>query len=139
MARRRRPGSRASVVDGRAVLIVPIDAVSTADGDAMALRELANWLPVVDDFPASLRPASSSVSVVLDRFAYDLHLSDVGHATDVHTGDVFADAARSGVDVYVVDGVDPRRCPADDLREAAGHERMVGAGVAAFEVDVLSS
>lgn len=141
MARRRRPGSRASVVDGRAELIVPIDVIVDADGAVMGFGAVKRWLRPIETLPSDLADADRSASVVLDRFAYDLYLSDVGHTTDVHDGDAFHAAARThgGVDVYVVDGVDPRRSNAEDLTVAAADGRMVAGVVAAFTVDVLDS
>ena len=74
----------------------------------------------------------------MDRFAYDLHLSDIGHTTDVHDGADYVDAARSGVGLYVVDGLDPRRSKPAEVDAAARDGRLLGARVDAFEVDHLS-
>ncbi len=139
MARRRRPGSRTSVADDLASIVIPAELVVDADGDALAVARISTWLPRAAAYPTDLRAASSGVALVLDRFAWDLHLGDLGHATDTHDGDVFFDAAVSSgtVDIYVVAGLDPRRSSADDLAAAAGAGDLVGARVPAFPVDVL--
>lgn len=139
MARRRRPGSRTSVKNGRATLIVPIEAITDADGEQMRFRGMKQWFRPVGAFPVPAPDVGSGVSIVLDRFAWDLHLSDIGHSTDVHDGGPFLDAARShgGVDVYVVDGVDPRRSKPDELEAAASTGRMLAGTVATYEVDAL--
>ncbi|MFK8024683.1 MAG: hypothetical protein AB8G26_12050 [Ilumatobacter sp.] len=120
------------------MLVIPVGAISNADGEPLPLRELMRWLPAIRSYPAQPEAASPSVSLVVDRFAYDFHVSDIGHATDVHDGDDFVASARDGVEVYVVDGVDPRRSKLDALREAAQVGNLLGAVVASFEVDHLS-
>jgi len=139
MARRRRPGSRASIVDDHAELIVPIDVIVDADGTPMRFSDLKRWFQPISIFPADVPGSLPGASVVLDRFAYDLHLSDVGHTSDVHGGDEFHLAARTRhtVDVFVVEGVDPRRSKPEDLAGAAAAGRMIAGIVAAFTVDVL--
>ena len=139
MARRRRPGPHTSIVDGRARIVVPITSIVDAAGDASSIAEVGRWLRRVDTFPAPLDDADASCALVFDRFAWDLHLGDVAHATDTHDGDDFFDAAIAvgTVAVYVVDGADPRRAGADALVTAAQHGDVVGATVRAFAVDVL--
>lgn len=141
MARRRRPGPRTSVVDGRATVMIPIEMIVDADGEPMRFGGLKQWFRPVAGFPAAAPPSRPGASIVLDRFAYDLHLSDIGHSTDVHDGDPFVDAARShgSVDVFVVEGVDPRRSKAEEIAAAAASGKMLGGTVASFEVDALES
>jgi len=107
----------------------------------MSFGAVKRFLRPIETLPSDLVAAARGASVVLDRFAYDLYLSDVGHTTDVHDGDEFQTAARThgGVDVYVVDGVDPRRSSAEQLAFAATDGRMIAGVVAAFTVDVLDS
>ncbi len=88
-----------------------------------------------------MKAADGAIALVLDRFAWDLHLCDLGHATDTHDGDTFFEAAAStgDVTVYVVDGLDPRRSKPDDVGAAARSGGLAGALVSAFAVDVLQS
>jgi hypothetical protein len=141
MARRRRPGPRTAVVDGRAQLIIPIEVILDADGEPMRFGDLKRWFRPVATFSDAVAPALEGVSMLLDRFAYDLHLSDIGHSTDVHDGDVFVDAARShdGIDVFLVEAVDPRRSKPEELSAAAVQKRLLGGTVPFFEVDMLEA
>ena len=141
MARRRRPGSRTSVVDGRAEIVIPLETIVDVDGAPMTLRSIARLLPRADTYPASPVSADSAVAIVLDRFAWDLHLADVGHATDTHDGDAFFDAALStgSVAIVVVDGIDPRRSQPEDIDAAARSGDVAAGQVTAFPVDVLQS
>jgi|GEM_PF-7045292 len=110
-----------------------------ADDEPVRFSDATRWLTRVSSYPAALAEAPSSVAVVVDDFAYDLHLGDVAHTIDVHEGVPYRSAAvEQGVDVYVVDGVDPRRSPADALDEAARNGRLLGARVAAYGVDRIS-
>ncbi|BAN02752.1 hypothetical protein [Ilumatobacter coccineus] len=140
MARRRRPGSRTSVVDGRARLIIPAEAFQTADDEALSFGAAKNWFASSPSFPHELSEARPAVALVVDAFAYDLHLGDVAFATDVHDGEAFRDAATAhGVDVYVAGGdIDPRRSADDDLSDAASSKLLLGARVTAYAVDRLS-
>jgi hypothetical protein len=138
MARRRRPGSRTSVADGRAELIIPLEAITTADGDQPTWGDVKRWMSPVGEYPARLRDSSSAVALVVDGFAYDLHLGDVSHTTDTHDGDAFRSAAvTDGVAVYVAKQLDPRRSKPDDFVAAAKAGQLIGARVAAFRVDAL--
>ncbi len=141
MARRRRPGSRTSVVDGRAEIVVPLESVADVDGAPMTYDAVAKRLGRVVAYPGSPAPADPSVAVALDRFAFDLHLADVGLATDTHDGPEFFEAAdTSGViTVYIVDGVDPRRSKPEDIDAAARAGRVLGGLVAAYPVDALQA
>lgn len=140
MARRRRPGSRTSVVDGRARLIIPVEAFQTADDEPLSIGAAKNWFGRAASFPADLSDARPAVALVVDAFAYDLHLGDLAYATDTHDGESFRDAATAhDVDVYVVGGdVDPRRTSDDELNDAAASQPVLGARVAAYAVDRLS-
>jgi hypothetical protein len=138
MARRRRPGSRTSVADRRTELIIPLEAISTADGGPPAWGDLKRWMSPVDGYPAQLRDSSSAVALVVDGFAYDLHLGDVAHTTDTHDGEAFRSAAvADGVAVYVAKELDPRRSKPEDFVAAAEAGHLIGARVAAFSVDAL--
>ena len=139
MARRRRPGSRTSVADGRAEIVIPLESIIDADGNGLPIRAVSKWLRRVDSYPAAPTTAGDAVAVVLDRFAWDLHLADVGHATDTHDGDTFFEAAVSTghITVYVVSGVDPRRSKPEEIDAAVRNGEVVGAVVTAFPVDVL--
>lgn len=119
--------------------MIPIEAIVDADDEPMRFGGLKQWLRPVTTFPVVAPDGRPGVSIVLDRFAYDLHLSDIGHSTDVHDGGPFFDAARShgSVDVFVVDGADPRRSKAEEISAAAGSGKMVGGTVVSFEVDAL--
>ena len=141
MARRRRPGSCTSVVDGQAEIIIPLESIIDPDGQGLTFRAVAKWLRRAGSYPSMASSVDEAVAVVLDRFAWDLHLADIGHATDTHDGDEFFDAAVSTghITVYVVDGVDPRRSKPEDLDAAARGGDVVVAVVAAFPVDVLQS
>lgn len=141
MARRRRPAPHTSVVDGQAQIVIPIDSVVDPDGKALAFGAVTRWLPQADSFIAPVDDAAPGTALVLDRFAWDLHLGDIGHATDVHDGDSFFAAATSGrpARIYVVDGLDPRRCPPAEIEAAARAGSLAGALVTAFAVDVLES
>lgn len=141
MARRRRPGARTSIVDGRAEIVIPLDAVVDPDGAPLSFRSVSRWLHRVDSYPAAATPADAAVAIVLDRFAWDLHLGDVGHSSDTHDGDPFLEAARDSgtVTVYVIRGLDPRRSKPDEIAAAARSGDLVGALVSAFPVDVLQS
>ena len=107
----------------------------------MTLRSVARWLTRTDAYPAAPAWADSAVAIVLDRFAWDLHLADIGHATDTHDGDAFFDAARStgSVVIFVVDGIDPRRSKPEDINAAARSGDIVAGLVTAFPVDVLQT
>ncbi|MFT4655846.1 MAG: hypothetical protein ACJAXA_002777 [Candidatus Aldehydirespiratoraceae bacterium] len=138
MTRRRRPGSRTSVADGRAELIIPLEAVTTADGGQPTWGDMKRWMSLVGDYPAPLRDSSSAVALVVDGFAYDLHLGDVAHTTDTHDGVAFRSAAvTDGVAVYVAKELDPRRSKPVDFIAAAKAGQLIGARVAAFKVDAL--
>lgn len=141
MARRRRPGSLTSVVDGRAELVIPIESITDADAEPMRFDSVAKWWRRVGRYPDELDVGDPGLSLVLDGFAWDLHLGDVGHATDTHDGPTFLNAATADgtVAIYVVDGTDPRRCSVEDLDAAARNGHVIGARVAAFPVDVLQS
>lgn len=123
------------------MLVIPVESIVDAEGTPMHFGGLKQWFGVVDTQGADVADAHPGASVVLDRFAYDLHLSDIGHTTDVHEGEAFHTAARTNgaVRVFVVDGVDPRRSTSADLEAAATAGRMIGGAVAAFTVDVLDS
>lgn len=139
MARRRRPGSRTSVVDGRAVLIVPAEAFETAGGEQMHFGGAKDWLAKVSSYPGVLGEGRPTVALVVDGFAYDLHLGDLAFTTDTHEGTPYRDAAvTSGVDVYITDDLDPRRSKPEDFNEAAKRGKLLGAHVLAYAVDKLS-
>ncbi len=139
MARRRRPGSRTSVVDGRAEIVIPLESVVDPDGEPLSFRTVSRWLHRVDSYPAAVASADTAVAIVLDRFVWDLHVADLGHATDTHDGDPFLDAAREAesVTIHVVRGLDPRRSKPDEIAVAARSGDAVGAVVSAFPVDVV--
>lgn len=139
MARRRRPGSRTAIIDGRALLIVPAEAFETAGGDPMNFGGTKDWFTKVSAYPADLGPGRPAVALVVDGFAYDLHLGDLAFTTDTHEGDAYRDAAvASGVDVYVTDEVDPRRSKPEDFDAAARNGKLLGAHIAAYAVDRLA-
>ncbi|MEP1125187.1 MAG: hypothetical protein ABJH68_14980 [Ilumatobacter sp.] len=141
MARRRRPGSRTSVLDGRAEVVVPLESVTDVDGNPMSFGAVRSRLGRVTAYPCSPVPADPSVAVVLDRFAFDLHLADVALASDTHDGpDFFAAACTMGtIAVFVVDGVDPRRSKPDDIDAAARTDQLAGGLVVAYPVDALQA
>ena len=141
MARRRRPGARTSVADGRAEIIIPLESIIDPDERPLAFRAVSQRLQRVEAYPSVVSDADASVALVLDRFAWDLHLADVGHATDTHDGDTFFEAAasRGHVTVYVVSGLDPRRSKPEQIDAAARAGDVVGALVTTFPVDVLQS
>ncbi len=141
MARRRRPGSRTSVTDGRAEIIIPLESIVDADEKTLSFKAVTKWFRRVDTYPASVGVADPSVALVLDRFAWDLHLGDVGHATDTHDGDTFFEAAvaTGAVAIYVTSELDPRRSKPDEVADAARAGNLGGALVAAFTVDALES
>jgi hypothetical protein len=139
MARRRRPGARTSVADGRAAIIIPLESIIDPDGNALTFRGVSRWMRRVGEYPSPVGTADASVALVLDRFAWDLHLADIGHATDTHDGDTFYDAALSTgtVTIYVVSGLDPRRSKPDEINTAAAAGDVAGALVKTFAVDAL--
>lgn len=141
MARRRRPGSRTSVVDGRAGIVIPLESVVDPDQEQLTFRALSKWLHRVDSYPTAVAVADAAVAIVFDRFAWDLHLGDVGHASDTHDGDAFFEAVRDSgtVTIHVVRGLDPRRAKPEEIVAAARSGDVVGAVVSAFPVDVLQS
>lgn len=141
MARRRRPGSRTSVVDGRAEIVIPLESVTDVDGAPMSFGAVSKRLGRVTAYPCSPTPSDPSVAVALDRFAFDLHLADVGLATDTHDGNDFFEAARAAgvIAVFVVDGVDPRRSKPEDMDAAACVGKVAGGLVAAYPVDALQA
>lgn len=141
MARRRRPGPRTSVVDGRAQILIPLESVVDPDGETLSFRTVSRWLHRVDSYPAAVDSADPAVAIVLDRFVWDLHIADLGHSTDTHDGDPFLDAARESgtVTIHVVRGLDPRRSKPDEIAAAARSGDVVGATVSAFPVDVVQS
>lgn len=119
--------------------MIPITSVTDADGAELQIGTVGKWLRRVTSYPARLVDADASAALVLDGFAWDLHLGDVAHATDTHDGhDFLAAATTEGkVSVYVVAGADPRRGGPDALDEAAGSGDLFGADVGAYAVDVL--
>lgn len=139
MARRRRPGARTSVVDGRAQIVLPLESIVDPDGEPLSFGTVSKWLHRVDSYPAAVAAADAAVAIVLDRFVWDLHVADLGHSTDTHDGDPFLDAARASgtVTIHVVCGVDPRRSKPDEIAAAARSGDVVGAVVSAFPVDVV--
>jgi hypothetical protein len=116
-----------------------MESIADADGNALTFRAVTRWLRRVDAYPSSVGSADAAVALVIDRFAWDLHLADVGHATDTHDGDTFFDAAVStgSVAIYVVSGLDPRRSKEDEVNSAAAAGHVAGSLVAAFAVDAL--
>lgn len=98
-----------------------------------------DWFAKASTYPADLAEGRPAVALVVDGFAYDLHLGDLGFATDTHEGDKYRDAAVAfGVDVYITDDVDPRRSKPEDFAAAAKSGKLLGAHVAAYAVDRLS-
>lgn len=140
MARRRRPGHRTSVVDGRAEIIVPVEAIENADGEPLSFKQARKWFTPVSTYPA-VPPATPRVALTLDRFVFDLHLGDLAHHSDTHDGDVFLDAARNhaSVTVFVAGGIDPRRSKPHDFATAARDGHLIAGLVSAFEVDAVDS
>ncbi|MFK7918732.1 MAG: hypothetical protein AB8G14_11675 [Ilumatobacter sp.] len=140
MARRRRPGHRTSVVDGRAEIIVPVESIENADSQALSFAAARAFFSTVNSYPTNVDPAPR-VSLTLDRFVYDLHLGDLAHQSETHDGDVFVDAVRlhGHVTVLVVDQVDPRRSTAEQLDAAARDGSMLAGSVAAFVIDMVDS
>ncbi len=138
MTRRRRPGSRTSVVDGWAEIIIPIDAIETADENELTFSSASKWFPKLSAYPSTTSPAPRA-SLTIDRFVYDLHLGDVAHQSDTHPGDTFLEAAREqgAVTVLVVDGIDPRRSKPDEIDSAAKAGRVVGGIVNMWVVDAV--
>lgn len=136
MARRRRPGPRTSVVDGRAEIIIPVSAIEAADESEPTFAAVRKWFTSLTAYPAEAAPAPRA-SLTLDRFVYDLHLGDVAHQSDTHDGDSFLDAARDHgqVTVLIVDDIDPRRSKPDEIDAAAKAGAVVGGLVDAFVVD----
>lgn len=142
MARRRRPGPRTSVVDGRAEIIIPVSAIETADESEPTFAAVRKWFTSLTAYPAEAAEAAEAArapraSLTLDRFVYDLHLGDVAHQSDTHDGDSFLEAARDHgeVTVLVVDDIDPRRSKPDEIDAAAKAGTVVGGLVDAFVVD----
>ncbi len=111
------------------------------DGNPMSFGAVAKRLRRVTTYPCDPAPADPSVAIALDRFAFDLHLADVGLATDTHDGPDFFEAActMGTIAVFVVDGVDPRRSKPDDIDAAARSGKVAGGLVAAYAVDALQA
>ncbi len=118
---------------------MPFDAIESADA-ARPPRwdDVPGVLGSLTAYPVELVDAPSSVALVLDDFAFDLHLGDRLMATGTHDGPEFkALAVEHGVDVVIAADVDVRRSGPDELAAAATDGRLAGARVAAFGVQLL--
>ena len=118
LSRKKQPGSKTLVVDGRAVAIIPIESIRTADDAQPTFKQVTAWL------------RDSRATVTFDRFAFDVQFADVAYATDTHTGDDWLGAARSQpAMVRVANGFDPRRTQLDAI-DAAADAGNVASGLA---------
>ncbi len=144
-SKRRREQHRTALVgsgdDRRAQLFLPFESIESAD-EARPARwaDVVGVLGSLTTYPAALVAAPSSVALVLDDFAFDLHLGDRWTATGTHDGPEFkALAVEHGVEVLVAADVDVRRSGPSDLAAAAADGRLAGGHVAAFGVQMLES
>lgn len=119
--------------------MVPVDVIVAADErHGVRFADVAHLFRPLRTFPADLAVAASGVSVVLDDFAFDLHLGDRYVASGTHDGSEFRTLAiEHGVDVYIATEIEVRRSSVTDLAAAAAAGRVVGATVAAFGVHTL--
>ncbi len=142
-SKQRREQHRTAVVEREgqthAEIIVPVDSFESADGDRRVLwTDIASRFGSLSTYPATLGAAPSQIALVLDDFAFDLHIGDRFVATGTHDGVTFRRlAVDHGVDVYLANGVDVRRSAPRDLAAAATDGRLVGSRVTAFGVDTL--
>jgi hypothetical protein len=144
-SKRRREQHRTAIVgtgvDRRAQLFLPLDSIESADdAEPARVADVVRVLGALTTYPAEFVAAPSSVALVLDDFAFDLHLGDRWTATGTHDGAEFkALAVEFGVEVVIAAGVDVRRSGPNELAEAAADGRLAGARVAAFGVQILES
>jgi len=134
-----RTSSTGSGADTPAEIIIPIESFEPADGASVApWAEVTRRFGSVTSYPASLGAGPSSIALVLDDFAFDLHVDDRFVATGTHDGVTFRNlAVEHGVSVYLARNVDVRRSTPSDLDAAAAKGHLVGSRVAAFGVDTL--
>ncbi len=126
LSRKKQPGAKTLVVDDRAVVIVPIESIRTADDTQPTFQQVVAWL------------RDAKATVTFDRFAFDVQFADAAYTTDTHTGDAWADAAgQRAVMVRVADGIDPRRTQLDAIDAAAADGKIAAGLAASFEVDLL--
>lgn len=106
----------------------------------MTLPGTRRWFRRVDGHRTGpLGPADDSASLVVDDFAFVLYVGPA-ELSGVHDGDEFRAVAAAGrVDVYVVDGIDPRRARPDDFSEAASAGRLVAGAVRAYPVTTVNT
>jgi len=128
-----------SGADTTAEIIIPIESFESADGATVApWADVARRFGSVTSYPAALDVGPSSIALVLDDFAFDLHVDDRFVATGTHDGITFRKiAVEHGVSVYLARNVDVRRSTRPDLEAAAAKGHLVGSRVAAFGVDTL--
>ena len=119
--------------------MIPIDSFESADGEReIRWVEVARSFGSLTSYPAALDEAPGSIAVVLDGFAFDLHVGDRFVATGTHDGVGFRDiAVDHGVAVYLVRNVDVRRSTPAMLTASAAAGDVVGSHVSAFGVDTL--
>ena len=97
---------------------MPIDSFESADGEhEVRWVEVARGFGSLTSYPAALDEAPGSIALVLDGFAFDLHVGDRFVATGTHDGAAFRDiAVDHGVAVYLTRNVDVRRSTPDGAR-----------------------
>lgn len=142
-SKKQREQHRTSIVGSgsnrRAEIIIPIDSFESADS-ARDVRwaDVARRFGSVTGYPAVLDAAPASIALVVDDFAFDLHVDDQFVATGTHDGATFREIAiDQGVAVYLARDVDVRRSTPAVLAAAAADGRLVASRVAAFGVDAL--
>lgn len=130
-----------SGADTPAEIIIPIESFESADGASIApWAEVTRRFGSVTSYPASPGAGPSSIALVLDDFAFDLHVDDRFVATGTHDGITFRKiAVEHGVSVYLARSLDVRRSMPSDLDAAAAKGHLVGSRVAAFGVDTLET
>jgi hypothetical protein len=128
-----------SGVDRRAEIVIPVESFESAGEDRGApWTDVARRFGPVMSYPATLDAAPSSIALVLDDFAFDLHVDDRFVATGTHDGVTFREiAVEHGAAVYLARDLDVRRSKPADLEAAAAKGHLVGSRVAAFGVDTL--
>jgi hypothetical protein len=128
-----------SGADGAVEIIIPIESFEAAEaGRDAPWADVARRFGSVRCYPAALDAAPSSIALVLDDFAFDLHVDDRFVATGTHDGVTFREiAVEHGASVYLARNVDVRRSTPADLDAASAKGHLVGSRVAAFGVDTL--
>ena len=138
---RHRTSIAGSGADTAAEIIIPIESFESPEGARdVPWADVARRFRVVTSYPDVLTTGPSSIALVLDDFAFDLHVDDRFVATGTHDGIAFRDlAVEQGVSVYLARNLDVRRSTPADLDAAAVRGHLVGSLVAAFGVDTLES